>query len=145
VGAPYGKSGSSAVGNYNDLSLNNAATGQAVTMHSLTELTTIAAAASTDTAIEIPANALVYAVSVRVTVIIPDATTFDVGIAGATTRYGTGLAVAADTTSPGTLDAVRYYAASTAIRLSMIGTPPAADTGRVRVTIHYIAVTPPTS
>ena len=121
------------------------ANGQSADAFSLTELTTVAAAATTDTTIQIPANSLVYAVSVRVTTVIPTATTFDVGIAGATARYGDDLAVAAGTTFPGTLDAFRYYAAATAIRLTMNGTPPAAATGRVRVTIHYLAVTPPTS
>lgn len=118
--------------------------GQFARITSVTELTTIAAAATTDTAITIPADAIVIAVSVRVTTVIPTATTFDYGIAGATTRYGTGVSTAANTTSPGTLDALRYYAAGTAIRITPNLTP-AANTGRVRVTIHYIDVTPPTS
>lgn len=116
---------------------------QAVSVKSLTELTTIAAAATTDTVIQIPANAIAIGVSVRVTTVIPTAATFDVGIAGATTRYGTGLAVAAGTTNPGTNDSLRFYAAGTAIRITPNLTP-AANTGRVRVTIHYLQITPPT-
>lgn len=119
-------------------------TGQFLAVKSKTELTTIAAAATTDTTITIPAGAIAISVSVRVTVAIPTAATFDYGIAGATTRYGTGVSVALNTTSAGTIDALRYYAAATAIRITPNLTP-GTNVGRVRVTIHYIEVTPPTS
>ena len=102
----------------------------------LTELLTIAAAATTDTAILIPANTWVNQVEVTVTVVIPTAATFIYGIAGATSRYGTGISVAANTYSPGTIDGRRYYAAATAIRITPNATP-ANNSGRVRVTIHY--------
>lgn len=118
--------------------------GQKLGLKTLTELTTIAAAATTDTAIQIPAGALVLGVSVRVTTVIPTAATFNYGIAGATARYGTGIAVAATTTYPGTDDGVRFYAAATAIRITPDLTP-GANTGRVRTTIHYLDLTPPTS
>lgn len=118
--------------------------GQALDILELSELTTIAAAATTDTTILIPAGAIVLGVSARVTVAIPTATAFNYGIAGATARYATGIAVAAGTTYPGTDDGARFYAAATAIRFTPNGTPGAA-TGRVRTTIHYLAVTPPTS
>jgi hypothetical protein len=117
--------------------------GQALAIQTLEELTTIAAAANTDTTIQIPAGAIVLAVSVRVTVAIPTAATFDVGVAGATTRYGTGIAVAANTTNAGTATPLQYAAAA-AIRITPDLTPGAA-TGKVRVTIHYIAVSAPTS
>ncbi len=105
------------------------------------ELTTIAASATTDTTITIPADSIVCAVSVRVTVVIPTAATFDIGVAGATTRYGAGISTAATTTSTGTLDACRYYSAATAIRITPNLTP-ADNTGRVRVSIHYLELTP---
>ena len=118
--------------------------GQSIDEEMIAELTTIAAAAFTDTTIQIPANCQVTAVSVRVTVAIPTASTFDVGVSGATTRYGTGISVAANTTHPGMGDGVRFYGSAIAVRI----TPdllPLADTGRVRVTIHYRRITPPTS
>lgn len=121
-----------------------AANGQMAVHKSLTELTTIAAAAFTDTAIQIPAEALVFAVSVRSNVAIPTAVTYDVGVAGATTRYATAISDAVGTTAKGTLDALRYYAAATSIRLTP-NTTPGAATGKVRVTIHYIEITPPSS
>lgn len=118
--------------------------GQQFSLGQLTELTTIAAAATTDTTITIPANTVVYAVSTRVTTVIPTAATFDVGVALATTRYGTGISTAANTTSPGTLDAVRFYSAAAAIRITPNLTP-ADTTGRLRVTIYFYEVTPATS
>jgi len=131
------------LGNADQL-INIGLNGQSTRIGTLTEETTILAAAETDTAIQIPAGALVLAVSVRVTTVIPDAATFDVGVAGALNRYADDLAVAAGTTSPGTMDGVRYYAAAASIRITP-NTSPLAATGKVRVTIHYILVTPPTS
>lgn len=124
--------------------LTSGANGQAVNILTLSELTTIAAAATTDTVIEIPAGAIAIAVSVRVVTVIPAATAFDVGIAGATTRYGTAISSAADTTNPGTNDGMRFYAAATKIRFTP-DVQPGAATGRVRTTIQYFTVTPPTS
>lgn len=120
------------------------ANGQAAAWKHLSEELTIAAAASSTTAIEIPAGAIAAAVSVRVTTVIPDAATFDVGVGGATTRYATGISVAANTTDKGTLDGLRYYAAGTPIVITP-NTPPLSNTGRVRVSIHYLEVTAPTS
>lgn len=113
------------------------------TLAYVTELTTIAAAATTDTTIQAPANSLVLGVSVRVTVAIPTAATFDIGVAGATTRYGTGVSTAATTTntSPGTTNP-SIYAAATSIRFTPNATP-GANTGRVRTTIYYFDMDAP--
>lgn len=120
--------------------------GQNLAVSYLTELTTIADAASSSTTIQLPAHAIILAVPVRVTVVIPTASNFTVGDAGSAARYNTGsnVAVAANTTNVGT-KAGAYYNASAA---SVILTPdmtPADATGRVRVTIYYIALTAPTS
>lgn len=111
---------------------------------SVTELTTIAAAATTTTTIQIPAGAIVIGVSVRVTTVIPTAASFSVGVVGFATRYGTGISTAATTTNRGTNDGLRFYAAAVGILITPNLTP-AANSGRVRVTIHYIEITPPTS
>lgn len=125
-------------------SLTVGANGQSLNIQSLTELTTIAAAATTDTTIQIPANAVVLAVSVRVTTVIPTAATFDIGVSGATTRYGTGISTAATTTNPGTNDATRFYGAAVSVRFTPDLTP-AANTGRIRTTIHYLTISPPSN
>ena len=111
----------------------------------LTELTTIAAAATTDTTIQMPANSVVLAVSVRVTTVIPTAATFTVGDSGSAARFSTAaVAVAAGSTDPGTKAGAYYNASVLAIRITPNLTPD-ANTGRVRVTIYYYSVTPPTS
>jgi hypothetical protein len=123
-----------------------AANGAFLRIKGLTELTTIAAAATTDTTIQMPAGAIILAVSVRVTTVIPDATTFTVGDSGLATRFSTAAVdVAANSTNAGTAAGAYYNAGALSVRLTMIGTPPAANTGRVRVTIHYVEITPPTS
>ncbi len=122
------------------------ANGQLCQIKSLTELTTIAAAATTTTTIQMPAGAIVLAVSVYVVTAIPTATTFTVGDSGSAARFNTGsnVAVAAGTANKGT-KAGAYYNASAAGILITPSTSPGAATGQVRVTIHYIEVTAPTS
>lgn len=121
--------------------VNSASGSPAIGDEVLTELLTIAAAATTDTSIQIPANSWVNQVEAKVEVAIPTAATFDYGISGATTRYGTGISVNLNTYSAGTIDGRRYYAAATAIRFTPNLTP-GTNVGRVRVTIHYNKGTP---
>lgn len=121
--------------------------GQALGIKALTTLHTLADATSShSTGLNIPAGCLCLAVSTRVVTAIPSAggVTYDVGIGGATTRYASGLSDAADTTDSGNDDGVRGYDAATEIILTTSGNTN-AGTGQVRVTIHYIELTPPTS
>ena len=122
----------------------NTGQGTGVAMH--TELTTIAAAATTDTTITIPANVIVLGVSVRVTVVIPTAATFTVTGATSGTAFQTGASVstAATTTDAGTKSCPYLNTSAQAIRITP-NAQPADNSGRVRVTIHYLAITPPTS
>ncbi len=122
------------------------ANGQAFTnIRSLTELTTIAAAATTDTTIQMPATSVVLGVSVRTTVTIPTATTYTVGDSGSAARFSTAaVGVTAGTTDPGTKAGAYYNAGALSVRITPNGTP-ANNNGRVRVTIYYYTVTPPTS
>ena len=130
------------VGQVSPVAMSN---GQNIQILALTEETTIAAAASTDTTIQMPAAAIVLGVSVRVTTIIPTATTFTVGDSGSATRFSTAaVAVAAGSTDKGTKAGAYYNASAAAVRITPNGTP-ATATGKVRVTIHYISVTPATS
>jgi len=120
--------------------------GAKLTFKTLQEEVTIAAAATSTSTIEIPAGAVVLAVSTRVTVAIPTATTFTVGDGSTADRFNTGsnVAVAAGTTNRGTKAGPAYFATATPIVITPSDTP-AAATGRVRVTIHYYEVTPPTA
>jgi hypothetical protein len=120
--------------------------GQEVSIKAATELTTIAAAATTDTTITIPANAMVLGVAVRVTTVIPTAATFTVTGATSGTAFQTGASVStvANTTNKGTANCPYNNSAAQAIRITP-NVAPAADTGRVRVTIFFIDITVPTS
>jgi hypothetical protein len=122
------------------------ANGQNVQFTSVTELTTIAAAATTDTVIQIPLNAVVFAVSVRVTVVIPTAATFTVTGTTSGTQFDVagGVSTAANTTDVGTRNCPFKNGAAQTIRITP-NLVPGANTGRVRVTIHYYTVTAPTS
>ena len=122
-----------------------AANGQQVNVKTLTELTTIAAAATTDTAIQIPVNAVVFAVQVRVTTVIPTAATFTVtGTTSGTTFNTAAVNVAVNTTDVGTAACPYKNGAAQTIRITPNLTP-ADNTGRVRVTIHYYDITAATS
>ena len=119
--------------------------GQQISYKSLTELTTIAAAATTVTTISIPANIIVKAVSVRVTTIIPTAATFTVTGNTSTTVFNTAaVAVAEGSTDKGNLNCPYNNGAAQTIRITPNATP-ADNTGRVRVTIWYEDSIPPTS
>ena len=120
--------------------------GQQFGLHSLTELTTIAAAATTDTTIQIPVNAIVIGVSVRVTTVIPTAATFTVIGTTSSTAFQTGASIstAATTTDVGTKSCPYLNTTAQTIRITPNLTP-ADNTGRVRATIHYMAVTAPTA
>lgn len=119
---------------------------QSTKIASLTELTTIAAAATTDTTIQIPANAIVLGVSVRVTTVIPTAAMFTVIGTTTSTAFQTGanVSTAADTTDVGTKACPYLNTAAQTIRFTP-NAQPADNSGRVRVTIHYILITAPTS
>lgn len=119
--------------------------GQSLNIKHLTELTTIAAAATTDTTIQMPAGAIVLSVSVRVTVVIPTAATFTVGDSGTADRFSTAaVSTAANSTNVGTKAGAYYNASALSIRITP-NVSPADNTGRVRVTIAYLDVTVPTS
>uniref|UniRef100_A0A6M3LIW2 Uncharacterized protein n=1 Tax=viral metagenome TaxID=1070528 RepID=A0A6M3LIW2_9ZZZZ len=118
----------------------------ATVVESVTELTTIAAAATTDTAIDIPANCIVLGVSVRVTTVIPTAATFTVTGATSSTAFQNGVSVstAATTTDSGMKSCPYLNTAAQKVRITP-DLSPANNTGRVRVTVHYIQVAAATS
>jgi hypothetical protein len=124
-----------------------AANGAKMTPFIQSEELTIAAAPTSDTTMTLTAGDFVLAVVCRVTTVIPTAATFDIGVAGATTRFGTGIDVAAGTTNiiPGTQNT---NPVTTAAALAIRVTPnaqPADNTGRLRITIMGFRPTAPTS
>jgi hypothetical protein len=120
-------------------------TGQLCQVKSLTEITTIAAAAYTDTGIQIPAGAIVLGVTVRVTAAVTCTSTLTVGVAGSTAAFSTAaVAKTLNAVDKGTKAGAFYSATLQSVRITP-DTTPSDNTGRVRVTIHYLELTAPTS
>lgn len=120
------------------------ASGGSLGIKYLTELTTIAAAATTSTTIQVPANCLVLGVSIRVTVQPPGTTTVNVGDGSTVDKFGAAISTAATTTNA----SLHVPYASGGSPFSIVFTPdstPSDATGRIRTTIHYIDLTAPTS
>lgn len=116
--------------------------GQSLQMLAGEEVVTVAAAAATVTAMKVPANAVVYAISVRVLAAIPAATSFTVSCAGRTVSTAP-VPVAAGSTDSGTAGApftVGNVPAAITLTPNLV---PSDASGRVRVTVHYYVVTPP--
>lgn len=118
---------------------------------SVSELLTIAAAASTDTSASLlPANAYIEAVTTRVVTVIPTAATFTVGDATTAARFASGVSTAATTTSVGLSHVDQTGAAgpkqtsAAKIRITPNLTP-ATATGQVRITVFYRLYSPGTS
>ena len=119
--------------------------GQQVNFGTLTELTTIANSAYTDTTIKMPANSIILGVDVRVTTAITGTSTFTVGDAGNASRFNTAsVSKAVNSTDSGTKAGAYYNASAASIRITP-DTTPSDSTGIVRVTIHYYTITPATS
>jgi len=128
--------------------IGDGANGQKFVQGYKTELTTINAAPTTQTTITIPANAILKAVLMRVTTVIPTAATMVVTTTttGTILQQGASIAVAAGTTDIGTRAWGTNYAgvADQTITITPNLTP-ANNTGRVRFDIYYEIPTVATS
>lgn len=124
------------------------ANGQKYVQGRKTELTTIAAAATSTTTITIPANAILKAVEMRVTVAPPGTATMVVTAttSGTVLQQGASMSTALNTTDVGTRAWGTNYTgvAAQTITITPNATPSDA-TGRVRFDIYYEEATAPTS
>lgn len=115
----------------------------------VTENMTIAAAAtSTSAANLLPSNSRIMAVAYRVTTVIPTAATFEIGVTGDVSRFGTGVLVAAGTTGDTYSLATPLNEMQNKTATQILITPnltPAAATGRVRIVVWYMIVNSLTS
>ncbi|MDX1974485.1 MAG: DUF2793 domain-containing protein [Rickettsiales bacterium] len=110
-------------------------TGDYLRVGYLTQDITVSGASTTST-IQIPARTIVMAVNVRVTTAVTGATTFSVGVSGDTTRYGSSIAIALDTTNIGLSSSPLAYYSNTALVLTAAGSN--FTGGVVRTTIQYL-------
>lgn len=91
--------------------------------------------ATTDSTIQIPDRAILLCVNVRVITAITGATSFGVGVAGDTTKFGNFIGIGLDSTNIGVIGPTAYYS-NTAIRLTANGSN--FTGGVVRTTMQYL-------
>ncbi|MEQ1887557.1 MAG: DUF2793 domain-containing protein [Alphaproteobacteria bacterium] len=103
----------------------------------LEESHTLALAATSDTAIQIPDRAIVFGVTVRVQTAITGATSYNCGIVGDLSKYGGTLGIAAGGSNIGVTGPTAFYA-NTPIRFSATGGN--FSGGVIRVAIHYLTL-----
>lgn len=121
--------------------LNAASNGAETAFHLLEEELTLSGS-YTQSTIQIPDRAIVFAVGTRTTQAITGAASYDCGIAGEPGKYGSALSVAAGSTNSGVTGPTAFYA-DTPVRISANGGDFTA--GKVRVCIHYMLCTVPAS
>jgi Major tropism determinant N-terminal domain len=95
--------------------------------------------ASTNASLQIPANCIVLAVGARVTTAITGATSYEVGVAGNLTQFGSALGVAAGSTNFGLIGPTAFYTA-TALTITAAGGTFSA--GQVRLSISCLLASP---
>lgn len=117
---------------------------QTAVIQQASELLTVAAAATSDTTLEVPAGCLILGVSARVTVAVTCTSTFDVGTSGTANLFLAAVSKAANTTAAKAPATYVVTSAATKLRVTPDTTPSDA-TGRVRLTVTYISLTAPTS
>jgi hypothetical protein len=100
------------------------------------------AGATTSTTIVIPARSIVLAVSVRTTLAITGASSFDCGVSGSPSQFGGSLGVALGSNNVGVIGPAPFYS-NTPIVLTAVGSN--FTGGKVRVAIQYLTFTAPAS
>jgi hypothetical protein len=95
--------------------------------------------ASVTTSVDIPANCIVFAVGMRVTTTITGPTSFEVGVSGNATQFGSGLSLSAGSTNYGLIGPTAFYS-STPVVLTATGGNFTA--GAVRLSICYALCNP---
>lgn len=98
------------------------------------------AGATTSTTIAIPNRAIVLGVSVRTTVAITGASSFNAGVSGNASQFGGSLGIAVGSTNIGVIGPTAFYA-NTPVLLTAVGS--SFTGGKVRVAIHYLDFTAP--
>jgi hypothetical protein len=124
------------------------ANGQKLTLDSASEIVDMATATGTgtgtvtSTTAMVPAGALILGVTSRVLTVLTGAslTTWSLGVAGATTRYATGIALTAGTTTTmaNHLVTVSPIFVATAVGLVFTAAAGVFSTGTVRITTHFL-------
>jgi hypothetical protein len=105
------------------------------------ELLTVSGASTTST-ISFPNRSIIQAASVRVVTAVTGATSFDCGITGELNKFGGSLGIAAGSTNVGVIGPTAVYA-NTPVILTANGSN--FTGGEVRVALHYVTASAPSS
>ncbi|MBN66726.1 MAG: ribonuclease III [Rickettsiales bacterium] len=96
---------------------------------------TVDSGAFKDTTITIPNRSILLTVNVRVLTAVTGATSFDVGIAGETSKFGGSIGIGQDSTNIGIIGPTAFYS-DTAVRLTANGSN--FTGGVIRTTMQYL-------
>jgi hypothetical protein len=94
---------------------------------------------STNASVQIPANCIVLAVGARVVTAITGATSYEVGVSGNLSQFGSGLSISAGSTNYGLIGPTAFYSATT---LTITATGGSFSGGQVRLSIAYMLANP---
>lgn len=97
---------------------------------------------STTASVQIPANCIVLSVGALVVTTITGPTSFEVGVSGNLTQFGSGLSLSAGSTNYGLIGPTAFYSPTSLIVTASGGT---FASGQVRLSIHTIVANPSTS
>lgn len=102
----------------------------------------VTAGASSTVAGALPDNAIVYGITARVLTAIGGAASLEIGVAGSTDRYGSGIGTGAGSWARGITGSPLTYYSATDLVLTAIGG--AFDgSGQIRLAVHYAELTLP--
>ena len=103
------------------------------------EQTVTLSGASTNASVPIPANCIVLAVGARVLTAITGATSYEVGVSGNLSQFGSGLAITANSQNFGLIGPTAFYTATT---ITITSTGGSFASGQVRLSISMILANP---
>ncbi len=115
--------------------------GSALKVGVVEQLVTLSGA-STTAATPIPADCIVLGVGSRTVTAITGATSYEVGVSGNLSQFGSGLGIAAGSTNYGIIGPTGIYSATPLVITAAGGS---FTGGAVRLAIFYLQITPPTS
>jgi Major tropism determinant N-terminal domain len=95
--------------------------------------------ASTNASLQIPANCIVLAVGARVVTAITGATSYEVGVAGNLSQFGSALSIAAGSSNYGLIGPTAFYTATT---ITITAAGGAFTGGQIRLSISYMLANP---
>jgi hypothetical protein len=119
---------------------NLAAAGHGATLQAqVLETSVTLSGASTNASLQIPANCIVLAVGARVITAITGATSYEVGVAGNLSQFGSALSIAGGSSNFGLIGPTAFYTATT---LTVTATGGSFSAGQVRLSISYLLANP---